>query len=114
MTPLAVILCIACQVLAVSANLMLKHAMSKTNYPGRSLYEAAAWFLGGTVLFALWFFLWMGLLRTWQLSQLYVFEGLAPILMMAGAWLFLGERVSLRGWVGVALIGAGIAIVARA
>jgi uncharacterized membrane protein len=34
--------------------------------------------------------------------------------MMLSAWIFLGEKVSLRGWVGVALIGAGLALVSGA
>jgi uncharacterized membrane protein len=37
---------------------------------------------------------------------------MAPVLLMFSAWLILGEKVSLRGWIGVALIGAGLALVA--
>jgi uncharacterized membrane protein len=33
---------------------------------------------------------------------------------MAAAWLFLGEKVPLRGWIGVSLIGAGLMLVAAA
>jgi uncharacterized membrane protein len=33
---------------------------------------------------------------------------------MASAWLFLGEKVPLRGWIGVGLIGGGLMLVAGA
>ena len=68
----------------------------------------------GIALFSLWFFLWLDLLGKYELSQLYAFEGLAPVFLMAAAWLFLGEKVPLRGWIGVSLIGAGLMLVAAA
>ncbi len=65
-------------------------------------------------LFSLWFFLWLDLLGKYELSQLYAFEGLAPVFLMAAAWLFLGEKVPLRGWIGVSLIAGGLMLVAAA
>ena len=38
----------------------------------------------------------------------------APVFLMASAWLFLGEKVPLRGWIGVSLIGSGLMLVAAA
>jgi uncharacterized membrane protein len=58
--------------------------------------------------------LWLDLLGKYELSQLYAFEGLAPAFLMAAAWLFLGEKVPLRGWIGVSLIGSGLMLVAAA
>ena len=75
---------------------------------------AALWLSAGITLFSLWFFLWLDLLGKYELSQLYAFEGLAPVFLMASAWLFLGEKVPLRGWIGVSLIGAGLMLVAAA
>jgi len=65
----------------------------------------------GIGLLSVWFFLWLGLLRDWDLSRLYVFEGLGPPLLVLGAWFFLGERVILRAWIGMGLIGCGVALV---
>jgi uncharacterized membrane protein len=58
-----------------------------------------------------WFFLWLGLLEEWDLSKVFPFEGLNPVLMVIGAWFFFRERMSRAAWVGVGLIAAGIALV---
>ena len=114
MSPLTLSLCLFCQVLIVAGNLLLKHAMSGTNEQHGSLLRTGLWLSAGIVLLGLWFFLWLGLLSKWELSQLYAFEGMAPILLMVSAWLFLGEKVSLRGWIGVLMIGGGLTLVAGA
>lgn len=112
MSALTLLLCLFCQVLIVVGNLLLKHAVSGTNGQQASSVRTGLWLSAGIVLLGLWFFLWLGLLSKWELSQLYVFEGLAPVLVMVSAWLLLGEKVSLRGWIGVVMIGAGLALVA--
>ena len=114
MSALTLLLCLFCQVLIVAGNLLLKHAMSGTNEQQGSPVRIGLWLSAGIVLLGLWFFLWLGLLSKWELSQLYVFEGLAPVLVMVSAWLFLGEKVSPRGWIGVVMIGAGLTLVAGA
>ena len=114
MSPFALFLCLFCQVLVVAGNLLLKHAMSDTNETQKSLVQTGAWLLAGIVVLGLWFFLWLGLLSKWELSKLYAFEGLAPVLVMFSAWLILGEKVSMRGWIGVVMIGAGLTLVAGA
>ena len=114
MTALSLFLCLFCQVLVVAGNLALKHAMGEKNDQQMSPVQTGLWLFAGISMLALWFFLWLGLLSKWDLSQLYAFEGMAPVLVMASAWLFLGEKVSLRGWIGVAMIGAGLTIVAAA
>lgn len=114
MSALTLFLCLFCQVLTVAGNLLLKHAMDETEARTRSTVQTAMWLSAGIALLALWFFLWMNLLSKWDLSQLYAFEGLAPVLVMASAWFLLGEKVQLRGWIGVALIGVGLTLVAGA
>ena len=114
MTALSLFLCLACQVLVVAGNLLLKHAMNGTNERQKSPVQIGLWLSAGIVLLGLWFFLWLGLLSKWELSRLYAFEGLAPVLVMLSAWLILREKVSLRGWIGVVLIGAGLTLVAGA
>ena len=105
-------LAVFCQVLLVGGNLILKHAMNATNEPQFNKMRVASWLGNGIVVLAAWFFLWLELLGKAELSRLYAFEGMAPVLLMFSAWLLLGEKVSLRGWIGVALIGAGLALVA--
>jgi len=114
MTAFTLFLCLLCQVLVVAGNLLLKHAMAGMDGEDRSRLQTGVWLFAGIALFSLWFFLWLDLLSKYELSQLYSFEGLAPVFLMGGAWLFLGEKVPLRGWIGVSLIGAGLMLVAGA
>jgi drug/metabolite transporter (DMT)-like permease len=65
----------------------------------------------GIACLTAWFFLWLGLLEQWDLSKIFPFEGLNPVLMVIGAWVFFRERMSGAAWVGVGLIAAGIALV---
>ena len=113
MTAFTLFLCLFCQVLVVTGNLLLKRAMAGAG-GARSTLQTGLWLFAGIALFALWFFLWLDLLSKHDLSQLYAFEGLAPILLMASAWLVLGEKVPLRGWIGVVMIGGGLMLVAGA
>ena len=112
MTALTLFLCLFCQVLTVAGNLLLKHAMAGIDGQQRSRLQTGLWLFAGIALLTLWFFLWLGLLSKYELSQLYAFEGLSPVFLMASAWLFLGEKVPLRGWIGVSLIGVGLMLVA--
>jgi drug/metabolite transporter (DMT)-like permease len=112
MSTLTLSLCLFCQVLIVAGNILLKHAMAGIDGQQRSRVQTGLWLFAGIALLSLWFFLWLSLLSKYELSQLYAFEGLAPVLLMASAWLFLGEKVPLRGWIGVSLIGAGLMLVA--
>ena len=114
MTAFTLFLCLFCQVLVVAGNLLLKHAMAGMDGQQRSRVQTGLWLFAGIALFGLWFFLWLDLLSKYELSQLYAFEGLAPVVLMASAWLFLGEKVPLRGWIGVGLIGGGLMLVAGA
>jgi drug/metabolite transporter (DMT)-like permease len=110
-TLLAIGLCLLCQVCEVSGHLFLKHGMNATNLvprPWPLIIRNIAAALG---FLTLWFLLWLGLLQGWDLSRLYPFEGLGPPLLMLGAWIFLKEHVPPRAWLGVLLIGSGIALV---
>ena len=77
MTISAVGICILCQLCLVTGHLLLKHAMNGTDNVAKSSAIVAWYIAGGTGLLAVWFFLWLGLLRTWDLSQIFPFEGLA-------------------------------------
>lgn len=114
MTAFTILMCLFCQVLVVAGNLLLKHAMAGIDGEQRSRLQTGLWLFAGIALFSLWFFLWLNLLGQYELSQLYAFEGIAPVFVMASAWLFLGEKVPLRGWIGVSLIAGGLMLVAGA
>lgn len=104
MTGTAILLCLSCEVFLVIGQLLLKRGMSASPVLVGSL-------AGGIAMLAAWFFLWLGLLSQWELSRLFPFEGLNPALVVLGAWLFLKERVPMMGWIGIALISVGVALV---
>jgi undecaprenyl phosphate-alpha-L-ara4N flippase subunit ArnE len=112
MTFLAVSLCLLCQICLVGGQLFLKHAMNAAEAGEKHWAVTASGFGGGVLLLSLWFFLWLGLLRDWELTRLFPFEALSPLLLALGAWGFLNERISARAWVGVVLIGVGVLLVA--
>ena len=110
MTALAVFLCVAAQLFLVSGQLLFKHAMNEAQ-PQPTAVKVRNLLLGvGSQ--ALWFFIWLGLLEKWELSRIFPFEGLNPLLLVLGAWLILKERLTIESWVGIALITGGLALVA--
>lgn len=109
MTALAIFLCVSAQLFLVSGQLLFKHAMDD-NRP--QSFRWRAWKLGlGIVSQAVWFFLWLGLLENWELSRIFPFEGLNPLLLVIAAWLVLREKLTVETWVGIALITGGLALV---
>ncbi len=57
------------------------------------------------------FFLWLGILRRFELSYLYPFEGFDRIILVVAATVFLKERMSPSLWVGLVLIVLGTSLV---
>jgi uncharacterized membrane protein len=103
-TGIAILLCLLCQLFLVSGQILLKRGMKATPLRKGSL-------AGGIALLAAWFFFWLGLLSQWDLSRIFPFEGLNPVLVVLGASLLLKERVPLTGWAGILLISFGVALV---
>jgi uncharacterized membrane protein len=112
-TVAAVGICILCQLCLVGGHLLLKHAMNATHAKAKRWGLILSALAGGASLLCLWFFLWLGLLGEWDLSQIFPFDGMSPPLLVLSAWIFLKERASPRVWVGVALIGLGIGLVSQ-
>lgn len=104
MTAVALSLTLLCELFLVFGQLLLKRAMSAT--PIRYGFLA-----GGVGLLAAWFFTWLGLLSKWDLSRLFPFEGLNPVMIVIGASIFLKEKVPLSGWIAIAFISAGVVLV---
>jgi drug/metabolite transporter (DMT)-like permease len=67
---------------------------------------------GGVAVMALGFFIWLGLLSSFDLSLLYPFEGLNRIVLLVAAAFFLKEKITPALAIGVVLIGAGVVLVA--
>jgi undecaprenyl phosphate-alpha-L-ara4N flippase subunit ArnE len=110
-TAIAITLCVLCQLLLVAGQLLLKHAMTPTAEEASRWGRTAARLVPGIACMTAWFFLWLGLLEKWDLSKVFPFEGLNPVLLVIGAWIFFRERMSRTAWVGVGLIAAGIGLV---
>ncbi len=104
MNALAVSLTLLCELFLVFGQLLLKRAMSST--PIRYRLLAA-----GIGLLSAWFFTWLGLLSKWDLSRLFPFEGLNPVMIVIGAAVFLKEKIPLSGWIAIAFISAGVVLV---
>jgi drug/metabolite transporter (DMT)-like permease len=109
-TILAVTLCIAAQVFLVIGQVFMKHAMDEKTK--RAKVSRAKSLALGIAAQTVWFFLWLGLLQHWDLSLIFPFEGLNPLLLVFAAWLILREKLTAATWVGVALITGGLLLVA--
>ena len=110
MTVLAIILCIGAQLFLVSGQLLFKHAMS-THVRQPSSRRAIKLGLG-IVTQSVWFFLWLGLLQRWDLSRVFPFEGLNPLILVLAAWLVLHEQLTIESWIGIGLVTGGLVLVA--
>jgi uncharacterized membrane protein len=111
MTWVAITLCVLCQLLLVAGQLLLKHAMTRTSGQPTPWTRTVARLAPGIACMTAWFFLWLGLLEQWDLSKVFPFEGLNPVLLVIAAWMVFKERISRSAWIGVALIAAGIVLV---
>lgn len=91
------------QACLVAAQVLIKRGLNGQN--------RAPWLAAGIAFMTGWFLLWTGLLRHHDLSLLYPFQGLSPLLMVIASALFLHERLTWRSVFGVILIAAGTALV---
>lgn len=94
---------------STAGQLFFKHAMSQPDSAPRGKFLGI--FLSGIATKAVAFFLWLGLLSKFELSYLFPFEGVSPILIVIGAAIFLREKMTRSLWFGVLLISAGVALV---
>ena len=91
-----------------AGQLLLKHAMTLSS-GGRAAFVRVL--SAAIACKATTFFLWLGLLRLFDLSFLYPFDSLNRPLVVFGASFFLKERVTPALWVGVVLITVGVVLV---
>jgi uncharacterized membrane protein len=110
MSTLAITFCVAAQLFLVAGQLLFKHGMDEEfRRPPSARFRDLALGVGAMTI---WFFLWLGLLQNWELSRVFPFEGLDPLLLVLGAWLILKEKLTVDTWLGIGLITAGLALVA--
>lgn len=102
---------LASQLCLVAGQIFMKQAMNETNRAPVPWARFATRFVPGVAVLSAWFFLWGGLLQRADLSYLFPFEGLSPVLVVLAAAFILRERLTPRAWIGIALIGAGVALV---
>ena len=110
MKPLTIFLAILCQFFLVTGQIFFKRAMRDTPAPRPRSHVIRDLALG-IFTQSLWFFFWINLLEGENLSRIFPFEGLNPVLLVLAAWLFLKERLSWDTALGVLLICGGIFLV---
>ena|SRR2546426_7237765 len=109
MSPLALALILASVGCQVGGQVFFKLAMNRTHDSGVSRYVPMLAAGVGAMTFS--FLLWIGLLPKFQLSQLYPYEGIERVMVVAAAAIFLREKMTSRLLLGVVLICAGVALV---
>ncbi len=95
------------QVCLVAGQLALKSGMSRVHDRRR----LAMFLTLGIGLLTAWFFVWLELLRRFDLSLLYPFQGLTPALTVLAAIVVLRERPTWQAGAGIVLITAGTVLV---
>jgi uncharacterized membrane protein len=113
MTASAIALCLGVQAFTVVGQLLLKRGMAPTGSHGDGAPIAWSWLLAGVSCMAAWFFLWLGILAKWEVSQVYPFDALNSAGIALAARVVLRETLPVRGWLGIGLITAGILVVSQ-
>lgn len=71
------------------------------------------WVWGGIVALILSFLSWLYVLRHLPLSLAFPLTNVVHVTIPISSWLFLGEAISGRRWLGIAIVLAGLALVAQ-
>jgi drug/metabolite transporter (DMT)-like permease len=105
------LLVLLAQVALVAGQIFLKHGMNFTKGATAPARQIAGNVLAGVVMLTIWFLLWMGLLQRLDLSHVYPFEGISPVLLVLASCVILKETLDWRSWMGVSLIALGTFLV---
>jgi len=100
------------QLALATGQVSLKHASGSDHKPIAHGPVRAGWYTVGITSMSIWFFLWLHLMRFFELNRLFAFEGVSPLLVACASALFLGEKITIRAWFASFLIAIGIALVA--
>jgi uncharacterized membrane protein len=94
-----------------AGQLWFKHAMEFSARSGFYSAYFAKSLTAGIVAMTISFFLTLGLLRLFDLSYLYPFQGLSVIIISLTAAVILKEKLTLQLTIGALLITAGVVLV---
>ncbi len=92
----------------VLGQILLKVAMTPAPH-ARSRF--ALWLTAGIASLTVYFFLTLGLLQRYELSYLFPFQGVTVILISAGSFFILKEKLTFQLVIGALLITLGVALV---
>jgi drug/metabolite transporter (DMT)-like permease len=73
----------------------------------------SVWVWGGIVALLLSFLSWLYVLKHLPLSVAFPLTNVVHVTIPISSWIFLGEAISSRRWIGITIVIAGLAIVAR-
>ncbi len=111
MNPFSMMLILISLVTFVVGQLVLKRAMELAGAIGLGKPKSVRTLTFGIALMAISFFLTLGLLRHFDLSYLYPFQGLSVIIISLAAAALLREKLTMPLFLGSALITAGVVLV---
>lgn len=113
MITLSTLALVALSQLALAAGeVLLKHASGSDHKPIAHGAARASWYGAGIASMSIWFFIWIHLMRFFELNRLFAFEGGSPLLVACASALFLAEKITVRAWFASFLIAVGITLVA--
>jgi drug/metabolite transporter (DMT)-like permease len=102
-------------VLVTASELLLKKGAIAS--PGGSWFGmgalASLWTWGGIVTYLLSFASWLYVLRFVPLGIAFSLISIVHVLVPLASWALLAEKVSAARWTGIALVFAGIVLIAR-
>lgn len=122
MNPLSLALVLTGVVLNAVAQTLLKHGTNRLGPVEFSLSQAlpvglrvlSDWpFLLGLACYAVSLVVWIAALTRVPVTVAYPMLSIGYIINALIARFWLGETLGLHGWLGIALIGAGVALIAR-
>ena len=111
MTPLAGLLIFVSVSCFVAGQILLKHAMDITARPVYAWRHATLVFASAIAVFAVNFFINIGLLQRFDLSYFFPFQGLSVVLIAFAGAFILKEKLTLRLTIGSIVISLGVVLV---
>jgi hypothetical protein len=100
------------QLALAAGGVSLKYASGTHHKPLAPGSVRAGWYGVGIASLSIWFFVWLHLMRLFELNRLFAFEGASPLVVAAASALFLEEKITMRAWFASFLIAIGITLVA--
>jgi drug/metabolite transporter (DMT)-like permease len=110
-TPFAALLILITVSCFVAGQILLKHAMDIIARPIYSRRQATLVFTAAIAVFAVNFFVNIGLLQRFDLSYFFPFQGLSVILIVFAGAFILKEKLTIRLTIGAIIISLGVVLV---